>query len=303
MDLGYACINQTLEGCKPNRRTTAKYLKKLSKGEQLEKLDGLLQENLENTLEILKFNVEHDIKLYRFSSDLVTLATHDITNDWDYLEQGAELLTQIGEFVRANDLLVSMHPGQYTVLNSNKDDVVKRAIEDLEYHSEVLQAMGLDRKHKIVLHIGGVYGDKPAATKRFKENYNRLSDDIQARLIIENDDRSYTASQVLAIAQDLEIPMVFDAHHFNCNQTDDENLTDLFPKILSTWPVDETPKIHFSSPRSQEKFISHADNINSKQFNQFMAQVTELTDGDFNVMLEAKNKDEALFKLREEIDY
>ena len=143
MNLGYACINLTLDDVKPNRRTTAKYLKKLAPKEQLEKLNGLLKNNLTSTLEILKFNVDHDIKLYRLSSDIVTLSTHEITSDWDYLQVGQELLTEIGQFIKENNLLVSMHPGQYTVLNSNKQDVVKRAIEDLEYHSKLLQAMNL----------------------------------------------------------------------------------------------------------------------------------------------------------------
>ncbi|MBM7555564.1 UV DNA damage repair endonuclease UvsE [Halanaerobacter jeridensis] len=303
MNLGYACINLTLDDNKPNRRTTAKYLKKLTPQEQLDKLNGLLKENLTNTLKILKFNVEHNIKLYRISSDIVPLSTHPITSDWDYIEQERELLEEIGDFVKDNNLLVSMHPGQYTVLNSNSEDVVERAIEDLEYHSKILEAMGLSTKHRIVLHIGGVYGDKESAIKRFKENFKKLSKDIQERLIIENDDKSYTSSEVLAIAQDLDIPMVFDVHHFNCNHQEDEVMAELFPQILETWPQEETPKIHFSSPRNEEKFLSHADYIDSADFNQFMSQAKEWTDRDFNVMLECKKKDKALRKLRYELDY
>ena len=303
MNLGYACINLSLEDHRPNRRTTAKYLKKLSPTEQREKLNGLLRENLENTLKILKFNQKHNIKLYRMSSDIVPLATHEITSDWDYIEEGRELLLEIGDFIKENNLLVSMHPGQYTVLNSNKKDVVERAIEDLEYHSSILRAMNLATKHRIVLHIGGVYGDKGSAIERFKENFKRLDRDIQQRLIIENDDKSYRASEVLSIAEDLEIPMVFDLHHFNCNQTEEEELAELFPKILKTWPQEETPKIHVSSPRSADKFRSHADYIDSQDFNQFFSQAKELTEYDFNVMIEAKKKDKALFKLRDELDY
>ena len=303
MNLGYACINQTLDDYKPNRRTTAKYLRKLTPEEQLKKLNGLLKENLENTLKILQFNVKHDISLYRLSSDIVPLSTHKITSDWNYIEQERDLLKKIGDFIKENNLLVSMHPGQYTVLNSTTDDVVDRAIEDLEYHSSILQAMDLSTEHRIVLHIGGVYGDKESAIERFKENFQRLSTDIQDRLIIENDDKSYTTSEVLNIAQDLEIPMVFDLHHFNCNQTEDEKLEELFPQILKTWPQSETPKIHFSSPRSEENYLSHADYIDSEDFNQFMSQAQEWTERDFNVMLECKKKDKALFKLREELDY
>ena len=303
MNLGYACINLSLDNCKPNRRTTAKYLKKLTPAEKRKKLNGLLKENLKNTLRILEFNLTHNIKLYRISSDIVPLATHNITNSWSYIEEGKELLAKIGNFVKKHNLLVSMHPGQYTVLNSETNDVVQRAMEDLEYHSNIFQALGLDSKHKIVLHIGGVYGDKDSAIDRFQRNFTKLSTDVQERLIIENDDKSYTASEVLAIAQELEIPMVFDLHHFNCNQKEEEELAELFPQILATWSETETPKIHFSSPRSEDKFRSHADYINSQAFDEFLSQAKDWTGKDFNVMLEAKKKDKALFKLREELDY
>ncbi|GAB6099328.1 UV DNA damage repair endonuclease UvsE [Halanaerocella petrolearia] len=301
MELGYACLNCSLEDCKPNRRTTVGYLKKLDSEGQLAKLNSLLRENLTNTLRILKFNIAHNVNLYRLSSDIVPLATHPITKDWDYITTGKEQFIEIGEFIKSNNLRVSMHPGQYTVLNSNKEDVVDRAIADLEYHSQVLQAMKLDTKHKLILHIGGVYGDKESAIARFKENFNRLSSDVKKRLVIENDDKSYQATELLKIAQDLNIPMVFDIHHFNCNHSSDEELEELIPDIFATWE-DEKPKMHFSSPKSEDKYASHADNINAHDFKKFIDLVTDITDKDFDIMLECKNKDKALFKLREELD-
>lgn len=87
-----------------------------------------------------------------------------------------------------NDIRVSMHPGQYTVLNSPNDDVVKRAIEDLNYHVKVLDNFGVGENHKIILHIGGVYNDKEQAINRFADNYKRLNDQVRERLVIENDE-------------------------------------------------------------------------------------------------------------------
>ncbi|AGB40369.1 UV damage endonuclease UvdE [Halobacteroides halobius DSM 5150] len=302
MELGYACLNCSLKDCKPNRRTTVGYLKKLNSEGQITKLNSLLFENLANTLRILRFNVAHDINFYRLSSDIVPLATHPVTEGWDYITAGKEQFLEIGEFIKNNNLRVSMHPGQYTVLNSNKDDVVDRAIADLEYHSQVLQTMRLDTSHKLILHIGGVYGDKKAAITRFKENFCRLSTDIKGRLVIENDDKSYQAREVLKIAQELDIPMVFDNHHFNCNHSADEKLEELIPAIFATWGS-EKPKMHFSSPKNEDKYASHADNINAQDFKKFIDLITNITDEDFDIMLECKNKDQALFKLREELDY
>ncbi|GAB6138707.1 UV DNA damage repair endonuclease UvsE [Halanaerobaculum tunisiense] len=301
MELGYACLNCSLEDCKPNRGTTVGYLKKLDPEEKLAKLNSLLEENLANTLRILQFNLAKEIKVYRLSSDIVPFATHPVTDGWDYISAGQDKLAEIGDFIKGNNLRVSMHPGQYTVLNSNKEDVVERAIADLEYHSQLLQAMNLDPSYKLVLHIGGVYGNKEEAIVRFKDNFRRLSTDIQDRLVIENDDTSYRAAEVLEIAEDLEIPMVFDMHHFNCNHSEEESLAELLPRIFATWQGVK-PKLHFSSPRSEEKYTSHAANINPQDFKEFVTRVKEITEQDFIVMLECKNKDQALLKLRSELE-
>jgi len=91
----------------------------------------------------------------------------------------------------------SMHPGQYTVLNSPNEEVVEKSIMDLEYHCKFLDSLGVDYSNKIILHVGGVYGDKISAMERFKHNFNRLSNSLKKRLVIENDDKSYTIEDVL----------------------------------------------------------------------------------------------------------
>ena len=105
---------------------------------------------------------------------------------------------------------VSFHPGQYTVLNSPDEDVVARAILDLEYHAKMLECMGFGNEHKIVLHVGGIYGDKAAALERFTTNFKRLPEAVQNRLIIENDDCLYNIEDVLGLAFRLHIPAVYD---------------------------------------------------------------------------------------------
>ncbi|OCL25839.1 UV damage endonuclease UvsE [Orenia metallireducens] len=302
MELGYACINLNLKDCTPNRRTTVGHLKKLSLEGQEIKLNTLLKENLENTLRILKFNKAHNIKFYRFSSNVVPLATHEVSNGWDYLDKFKEKFLEIGNYAKENDIRVSMHASQYTILNSNRKDVVKRSIEELEYHSNFLLAMGLDTTTKVVLHIGGVYGNKEKAISRFKKNFKALPEDMKSRLIIENDDKSYTATEVLEIAEDLGIPIVFDIHHFNCNHTEDEKLEELLPRVFATWEGHGKPKFHFSTPRSEDDYASHADNIDPKDFKDFIDILKSTSNTDFDIMLECKNKDKALLKLREDFE-
>ncbi len=62
-----------------------------------------------------------------------------------------------------------MHPGQYTLLNSHRPEVVAAARRDLDYHTCVLELLGLDQTAKIQIHIGELYGDKRAALQRFIE--------------------------------------------------------------------------------------------------------------------------------------
>lgn len=119
-------------------------------------------------------------------------------------------------------LRLSMHPGQYTVLNSPNPDVVERAVLDLEYHTEFLDLCGLKEDSKVILHIGGIYGNKVEAKQRFVENYNLLSPNIRKRLIIENDDKLYHVEDVLEIANIAQIPVVFDALHHKVNPPAEE---------------------------------------------------------------------------------
>ncbi len=93
--------------------------------------------------------------------------------------------------------------------------------------------------------------------------------------------------------------MVFDIHHFNCNHKEGEDLEELIPRIFATWG-DEKPKLHFSSPKSEKNYASHADDIDKDDFLDFINLLRRLTDKDFDIMLECKNKDKALIKLREE---
>jgi len=153
-----------------------------------------------------------------------------------------------------------------------------------------------DYKYKLVMHIGGLYKNKTESILRFKENFVKMPERIKRRIILENDDKLYTAKDVLAICKDLKVPMVVDIHHHNCVNSG-ENILDLIPQIFDTWTGEDfNPKIHFSSPKSPSSFRSHADEIDFEEFLSFLESVKTLN-RDFDIMLEAKNKDIALLNL------
>ena len=73
------------------------------------------------------------------------------------------------------------------------------AIRDLELQADLFDAMGLGPEAVVVLHVGGAAGGLEAGMDRFLAGFERLSDRARDRLVIENDDRTYALSHVLAL--------------------------------------------------------------------------------------------------------
>ena len=84
---------------------------------------------------------------------------------------------------------------------------------------------------------------------------------------------------------------------------DNIDIKNYYEQIFSTWK-NINPKIHFSSPKNKTKkdIRSHHDYINSDDFISFIEDVKHLN-FDIDIMLEAKSKDEALFRLVRELKY
>ena len=184
---------------------------------------------------------------------------------------------------------VSMHPGQYTVLNSPHDDVVRRAIADLEYHARVLDCLGVDCSHKIILHIGGAYKDKPSAIKRFVDAAQSLSPHVFNRLAIENDDVSFHVGDVLEVSAVLRLPVVFDTLHHAVNPHLSKNSVDFWIETCgATWkPCDGNQKIHYSQQNPGKKPGAHSDSIEILPFLDFYRGYQNRP---IDVMLEVKDK-------------
>jgi len=301
--LGYVAMTMNLEDCSPSGTVTYTVLQKLSDGEaRLYRLRKVANKNLLNTLRILRYNKALDINAYRLTSKLIPLATHPDLQDWQYSDDFADILREIGEFIKQNDFRISSHPDHFTLINSPLQKVLVDSLRDLDYHVRLYEAMGLEGcKYKLVMHVGGAYGKKQDSLYRFCESFTSLPDRIRNRIIIENDDRSYNTYDVLELCQKLHTPMVLDVHHHNCLCGESGELERVLPEIFETWRGEYfPPKIHFSSPRSSKDFRSHADFINYNEFMSFI-KIAARVNVDFDIMLEAKEKDAALLKLSDEL--
>ncbi|MCB2299758.1 UV DNA damage repair endonuclease UvsE [Clostridium tagluense] len=285
MKIGYACIPLTIDA-RTNRRLT---LKNFSEKMLLE----VLEQNLIDLRQILENNEKYNIKLFRISSDIVPLGSHSI-NEIPWHKYFQNELNEIGEYIKKCGMRVSMHPGQYTVLNAEKEDIVEKAIKDLEYHARFLDALGVDGENKIILHIGGGYGDKASAMNRFIENFKRLSLSVKNRLVIENDDRTFNINDLLFVSAEINIPVIFDNLHHECNHEMEIPIKEIMNRVAKTWKEEDgNPKVHYSQQDLHKHVGAHSNTIIIKNFLEYYEEVKEFN---IDIMLEVKDKDVSAIK-------
>lgn len=276
-----------------------------------------LRVSIDMLRDVLAYLHRNRIRMYRISSDFVPYGTHpDMPQFHGQIDRHRSELVELGREARRLGIRLSLHPSQFVVLNALDDEVVRKAQADLLQQSELLDAMELGPEAVVVTHVGGVYGDKPASIERFIENWRALPEPAKRRVVVENDERSYAVEDTLLIHQATGSRLIFDYQHHMLN-SGSLGLRDALEACLRTWPPDQTPKIHFSSPRTemremerknpatgrkeivyQPPLISqHADYVNPLEFLLFMDTVG--IPPAFDVMIEAKSKDLALLSLRD----
>lgn len=287
--LGYVAIALNLGKVTSSSTLTYTRYLKLNKEDRLKKLKEVTYSNIEALEKILRYNIDNNIHFYRMTSNFIPLATHpDVM--WDYLKYFKKDLEYIGKLIKDNNLRVDAHPDQFNVINSDRESVVENTLRTLNMQVDLFEAMNYEQG-KLVIHIGGAEGGKDIALDRFINNLKNFPKRITDRLILENDDKTFNAKEVLQICERTNLPMVFDIHHHNCNNCE-EDIKSLLPQIFKTWEDEElVPKIHFSSPREFEKDRKHADYIDANRFLEFIYKAKESVNKDFDIMIEAKKKD------------
>ncbi|CAA9559526.1 MAG: UV damage repair endonuclease [uncultured Thermomicrobiales bacterium] len=268
---------------------------------------------------ILDYLAETGIRMYRMSSDIAPYATHpDLPQFHAQLDECADELAAFGARARALDIRLSLHPSQYIVLNSPVERVAAASLRDFDVQATLLDRMGMGPECRVVTHVGGVYGDRAAAADRFVTRYETLPEATRARLVLENDETSWPVADVLEIHARCGIPVVFDILHHRVNDPDGIDPAEACLRCLATWSTGQRPKIHYSSQRLADRTVirrvaatgekserlappkagQHDDWIDPVDFVAFR---TATGDARYDVMLEAKQKDLAVLRLREAI--
>jgi len=285
-NIGYACITHGLANVeiKTCRLKNAAYSNLLK----------IIKNNLDALKTAIEYNAKNNIYLFRISSDIIPFASHPkVLIKWS--KHFDKELKDIGKQIKQYGVRVSMHPGQYTVLNSPDSDVVCRSIEEIRYHTYFLDCLGVDESNKVILHVGGIYGDKSKAIKRFITNYNKLDNSIKRRLIIENDDVNYNVEDVLYISNELNVPVVFDNLHHKINTPEsDKSITEWILACNKTWDKkDGVQKIHYAQQHLQKSKGAHSNTILINEFRDFFYDLPNI---DLDIMLEVKDKNLSTIK-------
>ena len=285
MAIGYACLTVGVEG------TKYKSCRKENAGE--ENLKDIIESNLSSLDRMLDYNIKNGIKLLRISSDIIPFGSHP-ANKLKWWEIYEEKLFALGEKAKHGGQRLSMHPGQYTVLNSKQKEVVEKAVCDLSYHTRFLDALNLDGSNKMILHIGGAYGNKEEALERFAKNYVKLEQNIKDRLVIENDDKIFNIDEVLSLGNSLHIPVVYDNLHNRINSCREKSDKYWIEEAKKTWTKkDGRQKTHYSQQAEGKKAGSHSASINVREF---LKYYEEVNGEQIDIMLEVKDKNLSAIK-------
>jgi UV DNA damage endonuclease len=299
-----------------------------------------LKTSLELLDRVLDYLSKVRIDMYRMSSDIAPYATHpDMPQFHDMVAESDAELAAFGRKARQLDIRLSFHPSQFVLLNSPDEALTRKSIWDLSSQAEMLDRMGLNPEAVVVTHVGGVYGEREESRARWIRGYEQSPEPVRRRLVLENDDIRFSASDVLWIHERCGVPLVFDYQHHWCLNPDQLPMRTALERFVRSWPEGVRPKIHFSSPRTEMREVKRKVTDKDREalaagkplkgvkedlkptsrvktvmlppvwtghadFTnpfEFATFMREATDLDFDVMLEGKTKDISLRRLRTDL--
>ena len=301
VQLGLCCMNITLKQQKTPVYAARRIIMRIIDERGIDELKRRITANLEDLLKMIQWNEWNGIRVFRLSSELFQHKTNPRVPDYDY-DFAIPLLQRIGALARRYGHRLTFHPGQFNVLGTPKTSAYMQTLKDLDYHATVLDLMGMGKDSVMVIHGGGVYGDKPATIKRWIQRYHELPEKIKSRLVLENCEKCYSIRDCLEISSHTGIPLVFDTHHFECYKIlhPDESFEDAsyyIPLILDTWKASGIkPKFHVSEQGSG-KVGHHSDYIDILP--EYLLEIPVRYNTHIDIMIEAKKKELSIHQLYE----
>lgn len=295
INFGYCCNNMTLREQKPSVYTGRTCIKKTFAAKGLDYVGSLALANIKDIIPILQWNLEHEIYFFRLSSCIFPWCSEYDLKDLKNFEEICKALKDTGDFLKTHKMRMTCHPDHFVKLASPNETLVNKGIHELEIASQIFDLMGLEPSlwNKINIHVGGNYSGKKESMDRFAVSYRRLSENLQKRLTIENDDtpNAYSVKDLMYLHELIGIPVVFDFHHhkFCSGGLSQKEALEL---AISTWPKDVRPVVHWSESQEGRKPLAHSDMI-TKGYDLYGYETM------IDVQLECKFKERALLHLRD----
>jgi UV DNA damage endonuclease len=272
-------------------------------------------QNIADIIPILKWNLEHRIYCFRLTSELFPRYTDpDITS---YNKEFArEALLNAGNYAKSHHQRILCHPSQFNVVGTPNPETFINTCRQLTHEAEILDMMGIDNNGILIVHMGGVYEDKPATIQRWIQQFQALPSNVKARLVIENCERNCSVLDALQIAEGCGIPMVFDLFHHACYahlhpKEISIDIPSIFSRILKTWGT-RVPIMHISEQavdwtkvnvssgwvnKEQPRIGAHSEYISEIPI-WFLDLLLE-HDASVDLEVEAKAKEAAILRLYE----
>lgn len=290
--LGYACLNTELRAQKPSVfcSRTCRLATAREKGRSL--LFSLALANARDLLTMIEWNEAHSIRFMRISSELCPFASHpEMGYEVKNVPGLVEALRAVGATAKRFGHRLTMHPGQFTQLASPRIGVFTNALRDLRYQCDILNLIDMGPDSVMIIHMGGMYGDKEATLQRFKDRWSDVPLDIQQRLVLENDELCYSVDDLLEVCEQLSIPLVLDWHHASIFPSKNKPEID-WPRIKTIWDHRGIrPKQHYSESRPG------ANSIMERRAHSARVAKMPPSIGAVDLMIEAKDKEQAVLQL------
>lgn len=306
--LGLCCINMQLRHNEEIYTNRTKIMKQIEK-HGLEAAKNAAINNVIDLAKMILWNKNHGIEVTRVSSSLVPHSTNPLIiekfgkegEEYASLEFLRPYLEKVGHVARLEKIRLTFHPGQFCQIGSPSFSVFNSTVKDLEMHAKFFEMMKMGKESVMVVHIGGVFCDKPKTIERFKERFKMMPKNIRNRVVLENDEKCYDADEVLEICETLNVPMVFDIFHYYCYgklhpEVKQKTIDEMMPRILQTWKrKDIRPKFHLSEQADGKKIGSHS--VFVKEISKELLEIPKKYGVMIDIMVEAKGKEIAIGKL------
>ena len=301
IQLGLCCINTQLRERRPPVFCSRKMIIRKIEEEGIDKLKEKILQNIEDLITMIQWNEENGIRVLRISSELFPHKSNDKVEDYDF-DFAREHLVRAGNLAKSLGHRLTFHPGQYNVVGTPNPNAFNQTVKDLTYHAEVLENMQMGPDSVMVVHGGGMYGDKQATLERWCEQFMQLPEIVRNRLVLENCEKCFSIEDCLYVSSKIHIPVVFDTHHYECynKMHPDENFKDAseyIEDILETWSRRNIkPKFHVSEQGSG-RIGHHSDFI--EVIPDYLLEIPDKYGVNIDIMIEAKMKEQAIFRLYE----